>query len=163
MNHRVRRRPAAFLAAASAMLSCLAVHSIASAAEPPEARLPRPTPEQAAWQDLEPGLFIAIWFGGGVLDPIKGGPDMLPILRMLQPEAIVFQGPAASIRWIGNEDGVAPDPCRATVPDVRDHNGPGSPDGPKWLPGECDVPIRRAISFTSTPARSGARSAASAS
>jgi len=91
------------------------------------------------------GNLMEIWFDGGVLDPAKGGPDMLPILRKLQPKAIVFQGPAASIRWIGNEDGVAPYPCWATAPDVRDYNGPGSTDGQKWLPGECDVPVRQGI------------------
>jgi len=91
------------------------------------------------------GELSEIWFDGGVLDPAKGGPVMLPILHKLQPKAIVFQGPAASIRWIGNEDGVAPYPCWATVPDVRDYNGPGSPEGQKWLPGECDVPIRQGV------------------
>jgi alpha-L-fucosidase len=90
------------------------------------------------------GPLSEIWFDGGVLDPAQGGPDMLPILKRLQPRAIVFQGPAASIRWIGNEDGVAPYPCWATVPAGRDYNGPGTPDGSRWLPGECDVPVRRA-------------------
>ncbi len=89
------------------------------------------------------GDLFEIWFDGGVLDPGQGGPDMLPILRRLQPKAVVFQGPAASIRWIGNEDGVAPYPCWATVPEGRDYNGGGTPDGPRWLPGECDVPVRR--------------------
>ncbi len=88
------------------------------------------------------GELAEIWFDGGVLDPSKGGPDMLPILRKLQPKAIVFQGPAASIRWIGNENGVAPYPCWATAPATRDYNGGGSPNAVKWLPGECDVPIR---------------------
>jgi alpha-L-fucosidase len=91
------------------------------------------------------GALSEIWFDGGVLDPGKGGPDMLPILHRLQPKAIVFQGPAASIRWIGNEDGVAPYPCWATVPEVRDYNGPGTADGSKWLPGECDVPLRQGV------------------
>ncbi len=89
------------------------------------------------------GPLFEIWFDGGVLDPGQGGPDMLPILKRLQPQAIVFQGPAASIRWIGNEDGVAPYPCWATVPAGRDYNGGGAPDGTRWLPGECDVPVRR--------------------
>lgn len=88
------------------------------------------------------GKLAEIWFDGGVLDPDKGGPDMLSILRKRQPNASVFQGPAATIRWIGNEDGVAPYPCWATVPEGRDYNGPGDPDGPRWLPGECDVPVR---------------------
>lgn len=91
------------------------------------------------------GPLSEIWFDGGVLDPAKGGPNMLPILRKLQPKAIVFQGPAASIRWIGNEDGVAPYPCWATAPDTRDYNGGGSPTQRKWLPGECDVPIRNGV------------------
>jgi alpha-L-fucosidase len=91
------------------------------------------------------GPLAEIWFDGGVLDPAKGGPDMLPILRRLQPKAIVFQGPAASIRWIGNEDGVAPYPCWAATPDTRDYSGPGVPDGARWLPGECDVPVRRGV------------------
>ena len=89
------------------------------------------------------GPLFEIWFDGGVLDPAQGGPDMLPILRRLQPRAIVFQGPAASIRWIGNEDGVAPYPCWATAPEGRDYNGAGDPEGTRWLPGECDVPVRR--------------------
>jgi len=91
------------------------------------------------------GPLFEIWFDGGVLDPAQGGPDMLPILRRLQPRAIVFQGPAASIRWIGNEDGVAPYPCWATVPEGRDYYGGGAPEGTRWLPGECDVPVRRGI------------------
>ena len=55
---------------------------------------------------------------------------------------MVFQGPAATIRWIGNERVVAPYPCWATVPNTSDYNGPGDPDGSRWLPGECDVPVR---------------------
>ncbi|MCX6362391.1 MAG: alpha-L-fucosidase [Armatimonadetes bacterium] len=69
------------------------------------------------------GKLAEIWFDGGVLDPDKGGPDMLSILRKRQPNATVFQGPAATIRWIGNEDGVAPYPCWATVPAERDYAG----------------------------------------
>ena len=91
------------------------------------------------------GPLSEIWFDGGVLDASKGGPDMLPILRKLQPKAIVFQGPAATIRWIGNEDGVAPYPCWATVPEMRDYSGAGDPSGSRWLPGECDVPLRQGV------------------
>lgn len=71
-----------------------------------------------------------------------GGPDLVPIYQEHQPEAIVFQGPAASIRWIGNERGVAAYPCWATVPHRQDYQGPGDPEGRYWLPGEGDVPVR---------------------
>lgn len=91
------------------------------------------------------GPLTEIWFDGGVLDPSKGGPDVIPILRQLQAKAVVFGGPAASIRWIGNEDGVAPYPCWATAPGTRDYSGPGSPDDKTWMPGECDVPLRNGL------------------
>ena len=93
------------------------------------------------------GPLYEVWFDGGALPPSDGGPDLVPILQRLQPDAAVFQGPAATIRWIGNERGLAPYPCWATVPDPvdgdeADYNGPGDPEGSRWLPGECDVPVR---------------------
>ena len=92
------------------------------------------------------GPLVEVWFDGGALPPEQGGPDLVPLLRRLQPEAVVFQGPAASLRWVGNETGAAPYPCWATVtrPDEPDllKLGHGDPDGSLWLPAECDVPIR---------------------
>ncbi len=88
------------------------------------------------------GDLFEIWFDGGALPVEKGGPDLVPIYEKYQPNAIVFQGPAASIRWIGNERGVAAYPCWATVPNRQDYHGPGDPNGRYWLPGECDVPVR---------------------
>lgn len=102
------------------------------------------------------GPLAEVWFDGGALPPERGGPDMLPLLRELQPKAAVFQGPAATIRWIGNEEGHADYPCWATIDSARidqmstagwgpelqsalEHGEPGAPD---WLPGECDVPVR---------------------
>ncbi len=86
------------------------------------------------------GELFHIWFDGGALTPEQGGPNMLPLLAKYQPKANVFQGPAATVRWIGNEAGVAPYPCWNTVAQ-RDAAGPGDPDGKLWLPGECDVPM----------------------
>lgn len=88
------------------------------------------------------GELFEIWFDGGAVPVEKGGPDLVPIYQKYQPRAIVFQGPVASIRWIGNEQGVAAYPCWATVPHRQDYNGPGDPEGRYWLPGECDVPVR---------------------
>jgi alpha-L-fucosidase len=87
------------------------------------------------------GPLFEVWFDGGALPPDRGGPDLVPILKRLQPHAMVFQGPAATIRWIGNEDGVAGYPCWATVAHL-DAAGNGDPNGTIWQPGECDVPIR---------------------
>ncbi len=100
------------------------------------------------------GELFEIWFDGGVLPPEEGGPRALEIIERLQPNAILFQGPKEArhiIRWIGNERGVAPYPCWATGRDVTQSNGivesrsekcTGVPDGRKWMPGECDVPLR---------------------
>lgn len=87
------------------------------------------------------GELAEIWFDGGVLPPEKGGPDLLPILRRLQPNAVVFQSPGpGGVRWIGNEKGAAAYPCWSTVSRLND-SGPGDPDGATWTPGECDVPL----------------------
>ena len=96
------------------------------------------------------GELCEIWFDGSAMSVEKGGPDVGSLLSELQPNASVFQSPYATIRWIGNEDGVAPDPCWATISDataVKDgvsaSLGCGDPEGSVWLPGECDVPVRR--------------------
>lgn len=99
------------------------------------------------------GELFEIWFDGGVLPPEQGGPRALEIIERLQPNAILFQGPKQAkniIRWVGNERGVAPYPCWATGRDVTQSDGikeakgerySGTPDGLKWMPGECDVPL----------------------
>jgi alpha-L-fucosidase len=64
------------------------------------------------------GELFEIWFDGGVLAVDKGGPDVVPLLKRLQPNAIAFQGPADYpnlIRWVGNERGAAPYPSWSTA------------------------------------------------
>jgi sugar lactone lactonase YvrE/alpha-L-fucosidase len=86
-----------------------------------------------------------IWFDGGTLPPDKGGPDLVPILKRLQPHAVTFQGPpdnpAGNTRWPGNERGVTGDPSWSTVAAANDP-GVGNPQGQIWQPGECDAPLR---------------------
>ena len=100
------------------------------------------------------GELAEIWFDGGALPPEKGGPDLMPLIEKLQPNAILFQGPANArnlIRWIGNERGIAPYPCWSTGREVtqsdgtresRNERNTGNPDGDRWMPGECDVPLK---------------------
>ncbi|MCL5098100.1 MAG: alpha-L-fucosidase [Candidatus Omnitrophica bacterium] len=82
-----------------------------------------------------------VWFDGGALSPDKGGVNLEPLLRRYQPHAMVFQSPQATIRWVGNENGVAPYPCWATAATPEPVGG-GDPNGSFWRPGECDVPLR---------------------
>ena len=77
---------------------------------------------------------------------------MLSLLEKYQPNAIAFQGPygyANNIRWVGNENGVAPYPCWARADSTTAATGMiqikglnGDPDGIFWCPGEADFPLR---------------------
>lgn len=82
-------------------------------------------------------------------------PGTWEIVRSLQPEAAIFSDAGPDIRWVGNEKGIAGDPCWATFNAIAKDGGPGIPGdarsqaagngdrhGARWLPAECDVSIR---------------------
>ena len=96
------------------------------------------------------GELFEIWFDGGVRPPEEGGPRALELIEKHQPRAILFQGPKSAkntIRWVGNERGVAPYPCWSAAAGTTQDDGTkesryaGRPDGSVWCPGECDVPL----------------------
>jgi alpha-L-fucosidase len=72
------------------------------------------------------------------------------IVRQLQPGACIFSDAGPDVRWVGNERGIAGDPCWATL--NREDFVPGRADearlnrgdrpGTHWVPAECDVSIR---------------------
>ena len=77
------------------------------------------------------------------------------LIRKLQPNAVVFSDVGPDVRWVGNERGIAGDPCWAAYDPVAVDGGPASPGdvrdrespaghrhGARWLPAECDVSIR---------------------
>ena len=98
------------------------------------------------------GKLFEIWFDGGVLAQEKGGANVLTLLQKYQPNAIVFQGPKRYphlIRWVGNEQGIAPYPCWSTTGFVTQSGGDveikglnGHPDANLWCPGEADCTLR---------------------
>jgi alpha-L-fucosidase len=77
-------------------------------------------------------------------------PNTINLVRRLQPTACMFSDAGPDIRWVGNEDGVAGEPCWQTLT-LRDFR-PGNADtkrlnhgdvgGANWAPAECDVSIR---------------------
>ncbi len=82
-------------------------------------------------------------------------PKTWELIRKLQPGACVFSDVGPDIRWVGNERGIAGDPCWAAFDPVGEDGGPASPgnvrtkesqtgnrDGKHWIPAECDVSIR---------------------
>jgi len=102
----------------------------------------------------EYGDLAELWFDGS-LDP-EAGPDPRPVIYDHQPDAAVFQSPAGTVRWVGNERGHAPYPFWNAIThedarsfesgqafDERETGTPhGSATGPIWLPGECDTTVR---------------------
>jgi alpha-L-fucosidase len=103
------------------------------------------------------GPLFEIWFDGGVLPIEKGGFDVLSLVKKYQPNSIAFQGPFGyknNIRWVGNEEGVAPYPCWARADSTTSASGVieikglnGNPNGLFWCPGEADFPLRLNSSF----------------
>ncbi|MCR5263549.1 MAG: alpha-L-fucosidase [Clostridiales bacterium] len=105
------------------------------------------------------GELFEVWFDGGTIPPEDGGPDLVPLLERYQPQAVAFQGPRSwphVTRWVGNEDGLAPENCWAStnagearydgsVPDEK--AGVGDPDGIYYWPAETDMPNRDHTSF----------------
>jgi alpha-L-fucosidase len=95
------------------------------------------------------GDMVEVWFDGSIVVPV------CDIVRAHAPHAAIFQGPCATIRWVGNEDGFAPYPCWNSLPRHAARTGTatardGDPDGDAWLPNEVDVSIRRPHWFWST-------------
>ena len=90
------------------------------------------------------GQLEEIWFDGGY------NSDQLAALQRLlqshQPHAAIFNGcqsngtcvQETSVRWIGTEDGQAPDPTWSTGVS----NDGGDPDSPIFCPAECDTTLQ---------------------
>ena len=95
------------------------------------------------------GEMVEIWFDGSLVTPVDD------ILKKWAPHAMLFQGPFATIRWVGNEDGFAPYPAWNAVAKSDAATGiatalHGDPNGDVWLPLETDVSIRRPDWFWNT-------------
>jgi alpha-L-fucosidase len=95
------------------------------------------------------GEMVEIWFDGSTATPVSD------LLAKYQRHAMVFQGSSATIRWVGNEDGFAPNPCWNGIDRAEAKTGTATslnsdPDGNTWMPNEVDVSIRRPDWFWST-------------
>ncbi|MBU4459894.1 MAG: alpha-L-fucosidase, partial [Verrucomicrobia bacterium] len=96
------------------------------------------------WEEIlglcGPDLLREVWLDGGCVI------DLGDILRRMAPNAVVFQGRNATIRWVGNEEGIARDPnwnaLRGAVLQTgvatQEHS---NPDGDAWAPVECDTTL----------------------
>ncbi|MDR1810602.1 MAG: alpha-L-fucosidase [Prevotella sp.] len=69
------------------------------------------------------------------------------MVRRWQPLSAIFNGLRADVRWVGNESGIAGDPCWATYDPAPEGSAEWRPtngqrNGKFWMPAECDVSIR---------------------
>lgn len=95
------------------------------------------------------GPVFEVWFDGNTRLPVED------LIDKYAKKSICFQGPRASIRWVGNEDGVAPYPTWNSVHRTKGASGEsvgadGDPAGDQWMPAEVDVSIRRPYWFWSS-------------
>ncbi|MBN2151131.1 MAG: alpha-L-fucosidase [Candidatus Lokiarchaeota archaeon] len=93
------------------------------------------------------GEIYELWFdGAGSTGRVYDWPMFMGIVKKHQPDAMIFNMGDLTIRWVGNENGVAPYPTwnvvKAQDAEKFAHEGV-KPDGTgdKWIPAECDVPI----------------------
>lgn len=86
------------------------------------------------------GTIREVWFDGSCRI------DVADILQQYAPDAVIFQGPQASLRWVGNEDGSAPFSNWYTL-STRDLRtgvataAQSDPFGDAYAPVEIDVPL----------------------
>ncbi|MDQ1914778.1 alpha-L-fucosidase [Paenibacillus sp. GD4] len=115
--------------------------------------------DEAAYNDLyaeqltelltQYGPLVEVWFdGAGSEGREYDWRRIMKLVKTHQPEAMIFNMGAPTIRWVGNEDGVAPYPCWNTAETARTSMFTKSmltwlPDTSAWVPAECDVPIRK--------------------
>ena len=92
------------------------------------------------------------WDGAGSTEAVYDWERWANTVRSLQPDAVIFGSlgatPWVDVRWVGNEKGVAGEPCYATidanslvVENTSELNS-GKIGGNRFIPAEVDVSIR---------------------
>lgn len=93
------------------------------------------------------GELHELWFDGAGSAGREYAWDRIgDVIAELQPTAMVFNMGPATIRWVGNEDGLAADPVEyvTTSTDLNNYDEDVIETGPAvYLPPECDVSLRK--------------------
>jgi alpha-L-fucosidase len=93
------------------------------------------------------GEIYELWFdGAGSTGRVYDWPQFMDIVKKHQPNAMIFNMGDLTIRWVGNENGVAPYPTWNVVQSddaerFAYEKVKADGTGNKWIPAECDVPI----------------------
>jgi alpha-L-fucosidase len=90
------------------------------------------------------GRLFEVWFdGAGSEGHVYDWDRIMSVVEEHQPDAMVFNMGRPTIRWVGNEDGLAVDPCHYVVQSTEGNHGGADQEALSgYLPPECDVPIR---------------------
>ncbi len=88
-----------------------------------------------------------LWFDGcGSEGHVYDWNRIIATIRRLQPNILIFNMGDPDFRWVGNEAGIAPQPCWNTVVavpfSVQTDNLETVDVEPRWLPAECDCRMR---------------------
>jgi len=93
------------------------------------------------------GLLMELWFdGAGSVGREYDWDRIIAVVKEHQPDAMIFNMGQPTIRWVGNENGLASDPVNYVVDRTSDTQYTDSSSGlhaEHYLPPECDVSIRR--------------------
>lgn len=98
-----------------------------------------------------------IWFDGACGEGPNGKKQVYDfiafwaLVRQFQPAAVMFSDAGPDVRWIGNENGHAGETCWSMMDKTKVTIGgsqqaylnSGDSQGSDWIPGECDVSIRK--------------------
>lgn len=107
------------------------------------------------------GELFEIWFDGGASAPSKGAPDVLPIVKKLQPNCLFYHNDQlAEARWGGSESGTVGYPNWSTFTFHYTGSGESAPaviktnsyqllkqgdrEGKYFMPAMADAPLRGA-------------------
>ncbi len=94
------------------------------------------------------GDLFELWFdGAGSEGRTYDWDRIMALVERRQPDAMIFNMGRPTIRWVGNEDGLATEPVcyavRDTLASAFGKDPGASLTADHWLPPECDVSIRR--------------------
>ncbi|MFW0775747.1 alpha-L-fucosidase [Paenarthrobacter nitroguajacolicus] len=93
------------------------------------------------------GPLMELWFdGAGSVGREYDWGRIIAVVKAHQPDAMIFNMGQPTIRWVGNENGLASDPVNYVVDRTSDTQYTASSSGlhaEHYLPPECDVSIRR--------------------
>ena len=92
------------------------------------------------------------WDGAGSTEAVYDWERWASIVHKYAPDAVIFGSlgatPWVDVRWVGNEKGIAGEPCFSTIDasslvyEYTNELNSGKPNGNRFIPAEADVSIR---------------------